>query len=1808
MSIDSTTLSEARKRGYTDEEIYSKLIQNEPSFSEVQKRGYTLDEIAQKTDSKITQGGEQNEQSQPEANTDSDEQRQANEQVQPPNEAGVQASSMRLPKPQGEEQPVGNIDPNLTATTQATTGGDNRAKTEQAPEGSQGQETGEGLRSQVPSGNEAEVNSEGVPSAPEIPTISARLGAVDKLKQGDIGGAAGDVMESIGRAMSPLMGPTQKQRFEESVPVKMPDGSTQYKYKPMGDRLAQEGGIFTPFLEIEQMQPNKDDSLAQATGKAVFNTLAGLEGSILSPVGVLLPAASEVPIMSKAVSAGFGAQMLFSVPEQIGQAIHGETAQERMQGVLGALTGLVFGGAAAKHVMEPVKVAPSVEIQKLSAEAEQSGLPETAKVVPEAITPVEPKPTVEISPTGELKEATDIVTEPKATEAQKPTETTTEAEGAKPKVKEYPPDTSEEIESIYKTAEDALAAGDTEAATLSLNAAKEAELNPENSTSMEGQEVRKNRWNDIDEEIENLNAKEKFAEAPEAMEVADANADIDLSGSIEARDILGFNASKAFKYIENNKNTPEPFRQLARVLAEFAGNKKLGSDIIRRMPEKGEEGFTSDMEGALGMRKKTTSSILIPKGKVEVATVIHEGLHTLTQDEIDIYVKHYEGETGYKYLERLNEALANEATPDPIKRLINLYKLTLINAKDGKVTAFETYFDNVTGKAGKNNVHDVYGFKDLHEFVAEAFTNKEFQDILKNMRGDGGKTIWQNFIDAVSAIFNIPKGSMLESVMDASLSISKIERESPAEVQKRFSRANNLSKETAEVAKEMSAVFSKKSDPNKWRKRIEKVGMFRDDLEAMGVEGVAKEIAEEGKQLVPWLVKAGTMTSDFLEGRIIPNLTRAGVKLAAVVHAQAKKSIDPVVKDIISQVFPEKYQMSAEGIKVISDIEWSTEKLEREQKRLEKYGSKQYSKSEYATMMASVDSKIKNNKKLLEQAKDKYDLVRKPIDIIVKDNILGGADIITEEIAQKTKDLEALRASEEDGTGGRGIATKIKNAEQLIVDLNDSLESIKKIHDLDKYAKDVEAAKGTDIEKDIQRWKEVVNPIMDDLYKRANNTTEAPQTERGRVFGARINLLAEWEANKFMEMESMDGPPIQMMGVDYRNPDIKADRLAKKAAFNTEYSTDVEAILKNSLTSRTNEATKLDFYKALLDEGVAIFADPNDKVTELKGKPVQRMEFEMPVKTSDGTKIKLENRSVWIQTELYKEVKQILDMTERGEQNPFAQGSTMMQLVGIADMVAHLKNLHSAVANALGRDTHAADVASKIPFMSSISAVKEIFSVVKEMQMDGPKIRAEKAELARLSGLRPHYDQTGIMRLLTKHQHDLLHETDIASRIIMARRYKNLVERFGAENTPEAKIDFVNQIGEYNRRLMARWEASLRDSGWSPFIVAGRAMNRMARRLVTARTGFKARDAKAQLQARAIQASGLVMATVLPAMINLMTTGSMFGRNGTPIGAIDFGPNFDTSDGKRRIFDLFQMVGIRRGLRQLGINALVEGWRSGLSYKEIQKNVGNDMWATSLHPIIGPGLGLAYSTLTGKRLDMRVGFSDIYTSRKVGGLAQYVENFRTGLKQQNELLYSTPLGYAIEKGMEMGGIPRPMEQNESETMRDLGIPNVPVVKQLFTAGVTAAGAFGAKLSVSPALKLSAQLGSKQQYTPQQDIRYNYRKEILKAVADKDIVKAKQIYQKGLEENVLTKADDKTLKGKITQPDLLIQRTSRLKTAEDALSVFRVADAEEQDKIALIVYKKIAGSSAMNKQEAKDLFEEFKKVAKKGTKAYNRYNK
>jgi hypothetical protein len=57
---------------------------------------------------------------------------------------------------------------------------------------------------------------------------------------------------------------------------------------------------------------------------------------------------------------------------------------------------------------------------------------------------------------------------------------------------------------------------------------------------------------------------------------------------------------------------------------------------------------------------------------------------------------------------------------------------------------------------------------------------------------------------------------------------------------------------------------------------------------------------------------------------------------------------------------------------------------------------------------------------------------------------------------------------------------------------------------------------------------------------------------------------------------------------------------------------------------------------------------------------------------------------------------------------------------------------------------------------------------------------------------------------------------------------------------------------------------------------------------------------------------------------------------------------------------------------------------------------------------------------------------------------------------------------------------------------------------------------------------------------------------------------------------LTQADYRTIKQKQKYPDLIVQRTLRnANSPEDALSIYRIASPEEQEKIDKIVYKKIS---------------------------------
>lgn len=604
------------------------------------------------------------------------------------------------------------------------------------------------------------------------------------------------------------------------------------------------------------------------------------------------------------------------------------------------------------------------------------------------------------------------------------------------------------------------------------------------------------------------------------------------------------------------------------------------------------------------------------------------------------------------------------------------------------------------------------------------------------------------------------------------------------------------------------------------------------------------------------------------------------------------------------------------------------------------------------------------------------------IDVINKDNILGGYD----EFLRLAREASAAQDTD--------MAQRWQNLADAIGDKQD----------IARLEADVEGARqNPQIVANIERWKQVVNSELDRMYnemKRVDPDTE--RESRGRVFGARVNLLPESRAAEMKGFADLSQPMPQGVSSSYRNPNVKKDKFMRLARFTGQYSTDAEAVLTNVIGPRLNEVTKLRFYDALTDSGATVELDygeaPPDKI---QGHKAARLPIKVP-QTGEGGVTRMVEKVLYVRGDLVGEIRSVLGTDIPIPNSAMAKFLTTIQLAQLTDMTAHLKNIHTVLASAPATRSAFADALRRLPVVGTVDATARIINVTRDIVADTPESRAEQASMAKLGLIRPEYPLIGLQKITRGQQ--VIHHVDTASRIVMNRFFDDLVKAGRVTDTEENRASFVQQIGEYNRRLMGPIMRAMRDAGFAPFVVAGRNFNRQARRLLTGNPGVEASTLGESAKMRLVNIlSGMVAASVLPALLNLLTTGSFGGRPGTPIGAWDLGKEEDER-GRHRVIDLMQIVGIRRGLRGTGAGAVVEGLREGQTWDEIIGHAGQDIASTVMHPWMGPALGFSYQTVTGKRLDLRGGPEAPEALNVGGGGKQYLENARTALENQNPLL------------------------------------------------------------------------------------------------------------------------------------------------------------------------------------------------------------
>jgi hypothetical protein len=155
MAFSEQSLADARQQGYSDDEIFDHIASSDERFSVAKQQGYSLDDIASHLKQK--EGGVNYEDATSQSGQgplDNRNEQAVSGEVQASNQVGVQADSM-LP---AEDQSQLRGDDQARVTTGVPQGGELiEGQTKDAQGRIQGEEDGQGLPSQVSTGNEAQV-------------------------------------------------------------------------------------------------------------------------------------------------------------------------------------------------------------------------------------------------------------------------------------------------------------------------------------------------------------------------------------------------------------------------------------------------------------------------------------------------------------------------------------------------------------------------------------------------------------------------------------------------------------------------------------------------------------------------------------------------------------------------------------------------------------------------------------------------------------------------------------------------------------------------------------------------------------------------------------------------------------------------------------------------------------------------------------------------------------------------------------------------------------------------------------------------------------------------------------------------------------------------------------------------------------------------------------------------------------------------------------------------------------------------------------------------------------------------------------------------------------------------------------------------------------------------------------------------------------------------------------------------------------------------------------------------------------------
>ncbi len=575
---------------------------------------------------------------------------------------------------------------------------------------------------------------------------------------------------------------------------------------------------------------------------------------------------------------------------------------------------------------------------------------------------------------------------------------------------------------------------------------------------------------------------------------------------------------------------------------------------------------------------------------------------------------------------------------------------------------------------------------------------------------------------------------------------------------------------------------------------------------------------------------------------------------------------------------------------------------------------------------------------------------------------------------EKSADLEAKG----DADGAAAATASAENVHSLIGGKKSPFKTEQEYQD---FLADPDTQKA--ITRHIDQWEKVIEP----QFKAAQNIDPDVQLPtRGLQTGARINLKAIREGEQ-------GANPVRGYGPNLTNTFKKKSIFGREAkGTGQEYETNYGEIIHNTFSRQLEIANKNLFDQALVKSKNAVIAPPGTEVN-IGGEgttafPLQRR---MVVTNKDGTTQTFsKNENIYVRNSLAREYEYASNVTKKpgvAILTPAMNFLNKAALAGLTDATVHVSNQMTALFNRPVSGKLLTDSLLSATGRADIPVTLTKF-VIKAMQNNHVQI----AELSKIGAMRESLpsNETNPLGKVTSLPGKALKFTDKVTRLLLDDTFKSLAKEGLVEDTPTNRREYVNQIGQYNRRAQGLLTRAFRDIGFGPFVTAGRTFNALGVKMATLSPGAKASSNLAAAALRANVLSKWVGAATLIGTVNYLITGKMMGRPGTPIGSVDSGK--DDESGKPLTIPALDIIGVGRGLRVTGIRGAAQAKYLGLPNQVAADAAARDIINSATSPFAGPGIRFAKIAATGEPTAINVGRVAPVVPPGKNQLAQNVES------------------------------------------------------------------------------------------------------------------------------------------------------------------------------------------------------------------------